>query len=162
MTLPVFNETQRFRQIWIWIILLAVTSIAGVTMGYQLLRNPQVSIGELILPFGILLFVNGLFLSMRLNTRIGPSSLTFTYYPFLFKRTYKWEEIESMELIEYNGLLDYGGWGIKWNGDHWSNTTGGTHGILIKTKDKKFLLGTQQPTEVKKVIDHFNSRTHVS
>ena len=88
-------------------------------------------------------------------------SISYSYFPFLGQRKYNWKEIESIELIEYKALADYGGWGIKWNGDNWSYTTGGTHGILIKTKDKKFLLGTQHPTEVKKVIDHFNTSTHV-
>jgi hypothetical protein len=67
-------------------------------------------------------------------------------------------EIESLEFIEYNGLIEYGGWGIKWNGDCWSYTTGGTHGILIKTKDKKFLLGTQKPEEAKQAIAQFNEQ----
>lgn len=162
MTPPIFTEVQQFRQPWIWAILLVVTGIAGGTMGYQLFRNPQVSLTELILPIGILLFVNGLFLSMRLTTRFDSESFSYSYFPFLGQRKYNWKEIESIELIEYKALVDYGGWGIKWNGENWSYTTGGNQGILIKTKDKKFLLGTQHPTEVKKVIDHFNSRTHVS
>lgn len=161
MTPPIYTETQRFRQVWIWAILLTVTGIAGATMGYQLLKDPQASLAELILPIGILLFVNVLFLSMRLTTRFDSESISYSYFPFLGQRKYNWKEIESIELIEYKALADYGGWGIKWNGDNWSYTTGGTHGILIKTKDKKFLLGTQHPTEVKKVIDHFNTSTHV-
>jgi hypothetical protein len=60
-----------------------------------------------------------------------------------------------MELIEYNGLWEYGGWGIKWNGDSWSYTTGGKWGILVKTQDKKFLIGTQKPEEAKQAIAQF-------
>ena len=161
MTPPIYKETQQIRQVWIWAILLTVTGIAGGTMIYQLINDTQTSLGELILPVGVLVFVNGLFFSMRLTTRLDASSLTFTYFPFLRKKVYPLSELASMELIAYNGLLEYGGWGIKWNGDCWSYTTGGTHGILVKTKDKKFLLGTQHPTEVKKVIDHFNTSTHV-
>ncbi len=160
MTTPIFNETQRFRQVWIWTILLVITGIAVGTMIYQLINDTQTSLGELIIPVGILVFVNGLFFSMHLTTRFDSESISYSYFPFLGQRKYNWKEIESMELIAYNGLLEYGGWGIKWNGDCWSYTTGGTHGILIKTKDKKFLLGTQNPTEVKKVIDHFNTSTH--
>lgn len=160
MTTPIFNETQRFRQVWIWTILLGITGIVGGSMTYQLINDPQTSLGELIFPVGLLLFINGLFFSMRLTTRLDASSLTFTYFPFLRKKVYPLSEMVSMELIAYNGLLEYGGWGIKWNGDCWSYTTGGTHGILIKTKDKKFLLGTQKPEEVKKAIDHFNTSIH--
>ena len=160
MTPPIYKETQQIRQIWIWAILLTVTGFAGGTMIYQLINDTQTSLGELILPVGVLVFVNGLFFSMRLTTRLDASSLTFTYFPFLRKKVYPLSELASMELIAYNGLLEYGGWGIKWNGDCWSYTTGGTHGILVKTKDKKFLLGTQKPEEVKKAIDHFNTSIH--
>lgn len=155
MTPPIYTETQQFRQVWIWAILLTVTGIAGGTMGYQLLNDTQTSLGELIIPVGVLVFVNGLFFSMQLTTRMDASSLTFSYFPFLIQRKYDWKEIESMELIAYNGLIEYGGWGIKWNGDCWSYTTGGTHGIIIKTKDKKFLLGTQNPEKVREAIVHF-------
>lgn len=62
-----------------------------------------------------------------------------------------------MELVEYNGLWEYGGWGIKWNGDTWSYNTGGKWGVMVKTADKKFLLGTQKPEEVRQVIDRFKA-----
>jgi hypothetical protein len=155
MTPHIYTEIQRFRQVWIWTILLAVTGIAAGTMGYELFRNPQVSLGELILPIGILLFVNGLFLSMKLTTRFDTESISYSYFPFLGQRKYDWAKIESIELITYNGLFEYGGWGIKWNGDCWSYTTGGTHGILVKTKDKKFLLGTQNPEKAREAIVYF-------
>ena len=155
MTPPIFNETQRFRQIWIWVILLGVTALALGTMVNQLLNDPQTRLGELIIPVGVLFFVNGLFFSMRLTTRLDEYSLTFTYFPFLRKKVYPLSELVSMELIAYNGLLEYGGWGIKWNGDCWSYTTGGTHGILVKTKDKKFLLGTQNPEKAREAIEYF-------
>ena len=158
MTPTIFKETQRFRQVWIWTILLGITGIVGGAMTYQLINDPQTSLGELIFPIGLLLFINGLFFSMRLTTRLDASSLTFTYYPFLRKKVYPLSELVSMELIAYNGLLEYGGWGIKWNGDCWSYTTGGTHGILVKTKDKKFLLGTQKPEEAKQSIAKFNEQ----
>ncbi|MCM0060470.1 MAG: hypothetical protein NBV57_06395 [Algoriphagus sp.] len=161
MTPLIFNETQRFRQVWIWAILLGVTGIASGTMGYQLLNDPQTSLGELLIPAGVLIFVNGLFFFMRLTTRFDSESISYSYFPFLSQRKYNWKEIESIELIEYKALADYGGWGIKWNGANWSYTTGGAQGIFIKTKGKKFLLGTQKPKEVKKIIDHFNSSTHV-
>jgi hypothetical protein len=60
-----------------------------------------------------------------------------------------------MELIQYDGLFEYRGWGIKWNGDSWSYTTGGKWGILVKTKNKKFLLGTQNPEGAKQAIAQF-------
>ena len=155
MATPIYNETQRFRQIWIWAILLGVTALVMGAMVNKLLNDPQATLVELIFPVVLLLLINGLFFSMRLTTRIDASSLTFSYFPFLSQRKYDWTIIESMELITYNGLVDYGGWGIKWNGECWSYTTGGKWGILVRTSTKKFLLGTHHPEKVKEVISYF-------
>lgn len=155
MATPIYTETQRFRQAWIWAILLGVTALVMGTMVNKLLNDPQVTPIELVFPVVLVLFINGLFFSIRLTTRLDASSLTFSYFPFLTHRKYDWTKIESMELIKYNGLLEYGGWGIKWNGDYWSYTTGGNHGILVKTKDKKFLLGTQNPEKAREAIVYF-------
>ncbi len=103
----------------------------------------------------MVVLVNTLVISLKLKIRIDSNSLSYSYFPFIKTRTYHFEEIESMELIEYNGLMDYGGWGIKWNLDSWSYTTGGKHGIMVKTNKKKFLLGTQMPFEAQKAIDQF-------
>jgi hypothetical protein len=103
----------------------------------------------------MILLLNILFLSFTLTTRIEADSLSYRFFPFTRWRTFRFEEIEAMELREYNGLWEYGGWGIKWNGDSWSYTTGGKWGILVKTQGKKFLLGTQKPEEAKQAIAQF-------
>ena len=157
MAQHIFQETQRFRQIWIWALILGIT---GISLGSLFLfeKDAPLNIGYLAFPVGMLLLLNGLFLGLTLSTRIKGNSLSFRYYPFTRWRSYTFEAIDAMELIEYNGLWEYGGWGIKWNGSYWSYTTGGTHGILIKTKDKKFLLGTQKPEEAKQAIAQFNEQ----
>jgi hypothetical protein len=106
----------------------------------------------------MLILLISLFLGLTLSTRITENSLSFRYFPFTRWRTFRFEEIETLEVVEYNGLWEYGGWGIKWNGDTWSYTTGGKWGIIVKTTDKKFLLGTQQPEHVRQVIAEFKAR----
>lgn len=155
MASPIYNETQQFRQIWIWVILIGVTAFTGGTLVTKLLNDVEFTLGELIFPIGLLLAINGLFFSMRLTTRIDQSALSFSYSPFLIHRKFTWEEIESLTVISYNGLTEYGGWGIKWNGECWSYTTGGKWGILVQTSTKKFLLGTQNPEKVNEVISYF-------
>jgi hypothetical protein len=160
----VFKETQKFNRIWIGAVLLLVT---GITVWSSFFASPpKPSEGwEKILPLAIVLLVFVLMFSLTLKTRIDGNSLSFSYFPFIQTRKYLFHEIESMELIEYNGLLTYGGWGIKRNMDSWSYTTGGKHGIMVKTNKKKFLLGTQMPLEAQKAIDQFkefNLQSHGS
>ena len=156
MTKVIFQETQRFRQIWIWTLLLGIT---GVSLGslFFFERDVPLNIGNLAFPVGMLLLLISLFLGLTLATRITENSLSYRYFPFTRWRTFRFEEIEALDLVEYNGLWEYGGWGIKWNGDTWSYTTGGKWGIIVKTTNKKFLLGTQKPEEVRQVIDRFKA-----
>ena len=156
MTAIIFQETQRFRQIWIWTLLLGIT---GVSLGslFFFERDVPLNIGNLAFPVGMLLLLISIFLKLTLATRITENSLSYRYFPFTRWRTFRFEEIEALEVVEYNGLWEYGGWGIKWNGDTWSYTTGGKWGIMVKTTDKKFLLGTQQPEQVKQVIAEFKA-----
>ena len=157
MTKVIFQETQRFRQIWIWALILGISGFS-VSSLFLLEDKAPLTFGDLAFPLGMILLLNILFLSFTLTTRIEADSLSYRFFPFTRWRTFRFEEIESMELREYNGLWEYGGWGIKWNGDSWSYTTGGKWGILVKTADKKFLLGTQKPEQVKQVIAEFNAR----
>jgi hypothetical protein len=151
----IFQETQRFRQIWIWAILIGVTAISLWAMFFAEPTKPTEG-WEIAIPIGILTLIIFLFLKLELKTRIDHVSLSFSYFPFIQERKYRFEDIDSMELIEYNGLLEYGGWGIKWNLDSWSYTTGGKHGIMVRIANKKFLLGTHKPEDAQKAIDQFN------
>ena len=154
MAKVVFQETQRFRQIWIWAILLGVT---GISLGsiFFIEREAPLAFSDISFPIGMLFFLNLLFLSFKLSTRIVVDRLSFRFFPFTRWRSYRFKAIDTMDLVEYNGLWEYGGWGIKWNGDSWSYTTGGKWGILVKTQGKKFLIGTQKPEEAKKGITQF-------
>jgi hypothetical protein len=150
----VFQETQRFRQIWIWAILLGVTGISLGSIFFMEIDAP-LDFSDITFPTGMLLLLNLLFLSFKLSTRIVVDRISYRFFPFTRWRSYRFEAIDSMDLVEYNGLWEYGGWGIKWNGDSWSYTTGGKWGILVKTQGKKFLLGTQKPGEAKQAIAQF-------
>lgn len=154
MTHHIFAEKQKIRQIWFWVLLIGLDCLVFGLMTHQLLFEPETSPQDLIFPGILVLSINALFYTLHLSTHVDQSSLSFTYFPFLIKRKYHFSELESIELIDFSSL---GGWGIKWNGDCWSYTTGGIHALLIKTKNKKFILGTQNPEDAKKAVDLFNS-----
>ena len=156
MTKVIFQETQRFRQIWIWVLILGITVFSLGSL-FFLEDKPALTFEDFAFPIGMVILLNVLFLSFTLSTRIEADSLSYRFFPFTRWRTFRFKEIEALHLIEYNGLWEYGGWGIKWNGDTWSYTTGGKWGIIIKTTNKKFLLGTQKPEEVREVIDRFKA-----
>jgi hypothetical protein len=147
----VFKETQRFNQPWIWGILTLVT---GITL-YGMISQP-IEGWEAVIPIIILGLVILFFAIMHLKTRIDESGLTFGFFPLIGKRKYSINQIQNLELIEYNSLLKFGGWGIRYNFDMWAYNVGGKHGLIVTLKNKKFLIGTQKPEEMKKAIEQFN------
>lgn len=147
----IFKETQRFTQWWIWIILISVLGI--VTFGFVTESSGGWSD---FLGLAITFLVIALFLTMELNTRIDASGFTFSFFPIIKKRYFAISEIEKLELIEYNSLLRFGGWGIRYNLDMWAYNVRGRHGVIVHLKSKKFLIGTRKPKEMQKAIDQFN------
>lgn len=157
----IFKETQRFTQLWIWMLLV----IVAVIVLLSIINLEDLDLSDKLIPIGIVGLVFVLFLSLTLKTTIDSKSLSFSYFPFIRKRKYNFKEIESMELIEYNSLWEYGGWGLRYNFDSWAYNTGGKFGIKVRTKDKEFLLGTHKPEEAKKavaVFKDYKSKNHGS
>ncbi len=156
----IFTEAQRFRQFWIWIILIGTTAVNLIGIFSSGLKS------EPILYLSILLLILGLvillFSTLKLETRIDSHRLSFRLYPLIGNKTYLLEEIQSLELIRFTPLWNIGGWGIPYNFDHWAYTVGGNTGILVITKKEKFLLGTKQPHEAQLAINPFKKakQTH--
>ena len=141
MAKVVFQEIQRFRQIWIWVLILGISTFSIGSLFFLEDKAP-LTLMDLAFPIGMVLLLNVLFLSFTLSTRMEEDSLSYRFFPFTRWRTFRNEEVQTMELVE-------------WNGDTWSYTTGGKWGILVQTKKKKILLGTQTPEEAKKAIAQF-------
>lgn len=157
----IFKETQRFTQLWIWMLLV----IVAVIVFFSAFSLEEIKYSDILIPMGIIGLVSTLFLALTLKTTIDSYSLSFSFFPFVWKRKYNFKEIESMELKEYNSLWEYGGWGIRYNFDSWAYNTGGRFGFMVKTKDKEFLLGTHKPEEAKKAVAVFKvykSKNHGS
>ncbi|MGM0945814.1 MAG: hypothetical protein ACQEW9_11560 [Bacteroidota bacterium] len=154
MTNTVFKETQRFRQVWIWIILLVATAVTLIAIFNSVISSDSTL--SIILPLMILALVILLFLSMKLEIKIDSQSLSYSFFPLIKKRLYSFNEIQSLQLIKFNPLWKYGGWGIRYNFDHWAYNVGGNMGILVTTKSNRFLLGTQKPNEAQRAINRFN------
>ncbi len=61
----------------------------------------------------------------------------------------KTEEIADIELAEFAPIADFGGYGIRWNGQIWAYYMRGTKGIKLTTaKGKKYIIGSDNPEEL--------------
>ena len=153
----IFKETQRFTQWWLWLLLFGVLTVVL----WPLLGQEAIDPSELRgIGIGLLtvLLTMVLLYSMKLETRIGNGRLQYRFTPFFWRwRTYDWADIQSMELKTFDSLKDYGGWGIRTNFEHWLYNVRGNRGLLIRTKDKTFKLGTQKPQEAARIIQEFEA-----
>ncbi len=160
-TQPMYHETQRVRQTWVWLVFVGLCALFLILLGPGLYR--QLSLGEpaggspdsqeglmagAAVAFGIL-FVIGLFLwCCRLDVRVEQSGLDVRYFPFL-RRHYGLDEIRGWKAVTYRPLSDYGGWGIRrsWRGNGWAYTVGGNQGVLLDLSSRKrpLLVGSAEP-----------------
>jgi hypothetical protein len=155
MAKPVFEESQRFNQPWLWILMGCVIlfSLGIIVYAYTQTDRPDEK-EELIFSFLFVTITLGLvvafLLRIRLETRLDKQGIHYRFRPFVWN----WQlipvsEIRSAEVVKYNPL-HYGGWGYRLGllGRGRAMNIRGTQGIRIeKANGKKLMIGTQIPNE---------------
>jgi hypothetical protein len=161
---PTFTETQKFNKWWHYLLAglpFILMVIAFVLVQFEMVatkdgqKDPALFICLVTLCFIFLMW----FVLLTLKTNIGKNGINanFRGIPFC-KRTITWEEIQSISLITYSPLSDYGGWGVRYSmsGNGWCYNVSGKDGIRIIYKNgKSFLIGTQQKEEAEKIINFY-------
>jgi hypothetical protein len=137
---PLFRETQRMRQFWIWV-LLVLASVATFVFGSV--------VGALII-----LAVAGFLYSIQLITEIRADGIYVRFVPIhrSFRRL-PFDRIERVERTEF-GFLTYGGIGIRWTPDTMAYMTTRGSGIKIDRENaKSVVIGSQDPSALLETID---------
>lgn len=155
-----FSEQQRFRQIWLWILLIAVDTlfvyglVKQVFFGQTFGNHPMSDVG-LIFTTVCVLLLTLLFVSMRLDTEIKTEGINYRFFPFQKMKHISWERISASYIRKYNSLIEYGGWGFRlglFGKGKAYNVSGGEGLQLVYDKNKTLLLGTQKADEIKSVL----------
>lgn len=159
-----FTETQRFRQITIWIILFIAGIVPTLIFAYGIYQqvylgkqfgNHPMSNTALIIMFGFtfILFFSLCFLfgMIKLATIIDEAGIRYKMFPIHLKyRKLTWDMIESLEVIKYDPIKDYGGWGIRFGKKGRAYNISGDKGLYMVLKTgNSLLIGTQKETELK-------------
>ncbi|KEO74341.1 hypothetical protein [Anditalea andensis] len=152
----IFNENQKFKKVFIWVIMIFSLSIFLLAPLVSFFGN-RISNGIWVFVL-VLCAVIILISSIRMQVRIDHNKLMFRYIPFINTwKTYSTDEIQDIKIIKYHSLREFGGWGIRYNFDSWLYNTGGRYGIKVISGNKKFILGTYKPDEASKAIEQFKS-----
>ncbi len=165
-----FREEQRFRQIWIWLLIpplcVGLIGFFAWTMVEQLVRGrpvgnqPTSDLALMIIgPLFILLMAGLLWLMWvaRLVTEVRDDGIYIRFYPFHRGfHGFHWEEIESFEARTYRPVRDYGGWGIRFGSGGKAYNVSGNRGLQLSLggwRSRQILIGSQRPEELARAVE---------
>ncbi len=152
-----FNERQKFKQWWLWIILLTVNGLFVFGIFKQVISRQQfgdkpISDIGLLLIEGLILLLTILFINFRLDTHIKSDGIYLRFFTFhLSFRHYTWDKISKSFIRQYNPIGEYGGWGLRYGlfGKGRAFNVSGNKGLQLEfTDDKRLLIGTNKPEEL--------------
>ena len=170
---PHFHEEQRFRQPWLWVLLVSVALIdVGVIvfLAYGMVQqlvfgrpwgdNPVsdralTAVGTLSIVATLVVSVGLLwaFHALRLITEVTPDGLHVRFAPFV-NRHIAFEDIEHCEARQYSPIREYGGWGIRWGRSGKAYNVSGNWGVQLTLRNgKRLLIGSQDAKTLARAIE---------
>ena len=152
-----FKESQRFKQWWLWLILLSFNGLFlfGVFKKQQFGDNPMSNEG-LLTATVLTIIITILFVNYRLDTKIKTDGIYVRFFPFHIKfKHYTWDKLTKSFVRQYSPLMEYGGWGLRLGlfGNGKAFNVSGDKGLQLEfTDNKKLLIGTNRPEELTETL----------
>ena len=164
-----FKERQRFKQWWLWLILLGTNGLflfgvfKQVIGGEQFGDNPMSNAG-LLIATGLTFALTLLFINFRLDTTIKKDGIYVRFFPLHFKfKHYSWDSLTKSFVRQYSPLTEYGGWGLRLGlfGKGTAFNVSGDKGLQRQfTDNKKLLIGTNKPAELTETLNKIGQLKH--
>jgi hypothetical protein len=118
-------------------------------------NHPMSDTGFIFVLIGFILFFV-FFLSITLETKINEKGISVRFFPIQLNPTfYNWDELTKVEVVRYNPILEYGGWGYRGFKNSYKRALNisGNKGIKIYFFDgKSLLVGTQKSDDLKFIL----------
>ena len=152
-----FTERQKFKQWWLWLILLGMNGLFlfgffKQVIGGQQFGDKSMSNNGLMIAAGLTILLTLLFFNFRLDTIIKNEGVYVRFYPIHVKfKHYSWETLRKSYVRKYFALSEYGGWGLRFGlfGKGTAFNVSGDKGLQLEfTNHKKLLIGTNKPEEL--------------
>lgn len=157
-----FSEKQKFKQCWLWLILLGINGLFlfGVfkqIIGGQQFGDKPMSNAGLLIVTGLTIALTILFINFRLDTTIKKDGIYVRFFPFHLKfKYYNWDSLTKSFVRQYSPLTEYGGWGLRLGlfGKGTAFNVSGDKGLQLEfTNNKKLLIGTNKPDELTETLN---------
>lgn len=150
-----FSEVQKFRQIWIQMLLGLGFGLLLSAFVYQLIMQEQLfSFSSLTLVGVVLSGFTILVYRSHLDTKIDRRGIQYRFFPFqLTHRQISWEQVDEVYIREFDALIEYGGWGARYSNRGNAYIVSGKYGLQMEVADgRRVLISTQRPIELEKLI----------
>jgi hypothetical protein len=129
---PSFTEKSSFPT-WVFGLVISIPTIIYIYHYTKQTTEEYEWVGLLIVAL-----VSLLLFTIKLNVIVYSEGLSFTFPPFIIKpKLFKWDDIESMELMNINPLKEFGGWGLRYGRLGTAYTTRGKYILHVKLKNSK-------------------------
>lgn len=149
-----FHEEQRFRQTWIWPMVLLPTGliwyffVAQVILLRPMGQNPAPNWAVWILFSLFGLALPWMMFALRMSVMVTHEGLYVRYFPFLTTRI-PIGQIDHCAPRTYSPIGEYGGWGIRGFGRNRAYNVSGNRGVqLVLVSGRRLLVGSQHPEEL--------------
>jgi len=156
-----FTESQKFKQWWLWLILLGINGLflfglfKQVIGGQQFGDKPMSNVG-LIVTTVLTIVLTILFVNFRLDTTMTKDGIYVRFFPFHLKfKHYSWDSLTKSYVRQYSPLTEYGGWGLRLGlfRKGTAYNVSGDKGLQLEFTDKKkLLIGTNKPDELTETL----------
>ena len=165
-----FYEEQRFRQIWIWIIILGSIGVWIYSMTVQVFMDHdfgnKMGSNLLLILLGLLpVLLIYLFFSVKLITQADKEGVHYRFAPWQRKfRVIRPEDIQEYKIRKYRPLIEYGGWGVRQGSRKYGNAynVSGNIGMQFILKNgKKILVGTQKADSFLRAVDKMMEKSNL-
>lgn len=153
-----FREEQRFRQWWVWLLVLGVSAVVDTALVASLVdyarHGTKISWSEAYLgpAIGVTITVAlvALFLSARLITEVRENGLFIRFIPFhLRPKRILLDEATSCRAVTYSPIGTYGGWGIRYTWKGKAYNVYGNRGARVEfANGRHLLIGSQRSEEL--------------
>lgn len=155
-----FEESQRFNQIWVWLILLTISGFTFFALIWQVFLGnmvgtnpaPNVLIVLLWTIFGV--GFPTLFASFVLRTKVYPGIIAVRFHPIHRKDIeIPISELRKVSKLKFNPIREYGGWGIRYGFQGKAYIVSGNRGVKLYFKSEKpLLIGSKRSIEFHQAI----------
>jgi hypothetical protein len=151
-----YTERQRFRQPWMWgVLLVPALGVIGA-MGWGLIQqlvykrpwgtNPTSDTALAWTAGGVIgleLLMLFLMYRMELEVRVEPDALHIRFVPFV-RRRIAYGDIRAAEARVYSPIREYGGWGIRFGRAGRAYNVSGNEGVQLRlASGERLLIGSR-------------------